>query len=67
MENNDAMVKKFVKIYPSYIDKELKHSEGRRIPMSIAVENPRSIEIYAVCSKILGLDAREENVKINIF
>ncbi len=63
MENNEAMKKKYIKIYPTYIDKQLKHSEGRKVPLSVAVENPQSQEINAVCAKILSLDSALENVK----
>ena len=40
MENKDNLKKKWVKIYPSYIDKGLKVSEGRKVSNTIAVENP---------------------------
>jgi signal recognition particle subunit SRP19 len=64
MENNDALRKKFIKIYPIYIDKQLKHSEGRKVPLSDAVENPLAEEIQAVCVKILGLDTIREKVNL---
>ena len=64
MENNEALKKKYIKIYPTYIDKHLKHSEGRKIPLTIAVENPLSVEINAVCAKILNLDSHIEIVKL---
>jgi signal recognition particle subunit SEC65 len=63
MENNEALKKKYIKIYPSYIDKQLKHSEGRKVPLSVAVENPLTTEINAVCNQILGLDSASEKVK----
>ena len=66
MENNEALKKKYIKIYPSYIDKQLKHSEGRKVPLSIAVENPLSSEINAVCVQILGMDSAPEKVKSNL-
>jgi signal recognition particle subunit SEC65 len=66
MENNEALKKKYIKIYPSYIDKQLKHSEGRKIPLSVAVENPLTSEIHAVCVKIMGLDSVAEKVLIQL-
>ena len=62
MENNEALKKKYIKIYPTYIDKKLKHSEGRKIPLGVAIETPLSVEIFAVCSKVLNLDSQIENV-----
>jgi signal recognition particle subunit SEC65 len=67
MESQETLVKKYIKIYPSYIDKALKHSEGRKVSSSIAMENPRIEEINAVCSQVLGLDSKKENVEPNFY
>ena len=53
--------KKYVKIYPVYIDKTLKLSEGRKIKSDICTENPRAKDIYRVCNEILGLKCKLEN------
>ncbi len=63
MENTDSVQKKWVKIYPSYLDKSLKQSEGRKVPNDVAVENPTSREIFLVCGEILKLNSKEEKVK----
>ena len=49
--NNDE----FIKIYPNYIDKDMKISEGRKINSEISVSNPHIKEIYYVC-KNLGFE-----------
>jgi len=46
---------KRVVIYPNYIDSTKTRSEGRRIPLKIAVPNPRIDEIYAA-AEALGLN-----------
>ncbi|CAL9737405.1 signal recognition particle subunit Sec65p [Monosporozyma servazzii] len=38
-------IKKFQIIYPCYFDKNRSHKEGRRVPLSLAVENPLAITI----------------------
>ena len=53
--------KKYVKVYPVYIDKTLKYSEGRKINKEICTENPRAKDIYRVCNEILGLKCKLEN------
>ena len=53
--------KKYVKIYPVYIDKTLKLSEGRKIKQDICTENPKAKDIYRVCNEILGLKCKLEN------
>ena len=52
--------KKYVKIYPIYIDKTMKYSEGRKIKIESCVENPRARDIYRVCEEILGLKCKLE-------
>jgi hypothetical protein len=66
MESSEALQKKWVKIYPSYIDKALKHSEGRKVSSAIAVENPTCRDIFIVCSEILKLNCSEQFVNILI-
>ena len=62
MEQIDTMKKQWVKVYPTYIDKALKHSEGRKIACDIAVENPTTKEIFAICAEELRLDCKQEIV-----
>ena len=66
MEKTEDKKKKWIKIYPSYIDKALKHSEGRKVAINYAVENPNIREIFGVCSTILSLECKEEIVFILI-
>ena len=66
METTDGIQKNWVKIYPSYLDKNIKHSEGRKVPNDVAVENPTSREIFFDCGEILRLNAKEEKVKLEI-
>ena len=63
MEQADTIQKQWVKIYPSYIDKALKHSEGRKISATLAVENPSIKEIFAICADQLRLDSKMEVVR----
>jgi len=42
-------------IYPAYLDSSLSRKEGRRIPRSIAVHNPRPEEIIRAAEE-LGLN-----------
>jgi len=46
-------------IYPVYLNAKKTMAEGRRVPLSIAVENPSPTEIAEVC-KYLGLEAEIE-------
>ena len=55
-----AEEKKYVKVYPIYIDKALKYSEGRKINKELCVENPRAKDISKVCEEILGLKCKLE-------
>jgi signal recognition particle subunit SEC65 len=64
MEQVDQLQKKWIKIYPSYLDKDLKCSEGRKISSNIAVSNPNTKEIFVVCSELLKLGCKEEKVVI---
>lgn len=60
MESDDLLKKKWVKVYPSYIDKTLKYSEGRRVASTIAVESPNIKEIFIICAEVLKLDCAQE-------
>jgi signal recognition particle subunit SEC65 len=64
MESTKDIKKKYIKIYPTYIDKGIKYSEGRKIASGIAVENPHIREIAAVCAEMLGLEVKLEVVII---
>ena len=64
METQEQLKKTWVKFYPSYIEKTLKHSEGRKINSEIAVENPTIKEIFAICAEQLKLDCKQELVNI---
>ena len=52
--------KKYVKVYPIYLDKNIKYSEGRKINKEICVENPKAKDIFRVCTEILGLKCKLE-------
>ena len=52
--------KKYVKVYPIYIDKGVKYCEGRKINKELCVENPKAKDIYRVCSEFLGLKCKLE-------
>ncbi len=65
MESNDKLMKTWVKIYPIYIDKGVKRSEGRKVANEFAVENPSIKEIFAIIGSI-NLECFAENVNLNI-
>ena len=44
--------KKPIIIYPEYFDYNLKRSEGRKVPLSEAVRNPKIDELSNLLSKI---------------
>ena len=52
--------KKYVKVYPIYIDKNLKCSQGRKISSQSCTENPKVKDIEKVCKEILGLKCKVE-------
>jgi signal recognition particle subunit SEC65 len=57
--------KNWIKVYPIYIDKNTKLSEGRKVAIKYAVEQPVSSDIYQALTKILNLPCKlEEEVKI---
>lgn len=53
----------FICIYPAYLNNKKTIAEGRRIPISKAVENPTATEIQDVCSAV-GLNAFLEKNKM---
>ncbi|XP_035744351.1 signal recognition particle 19 kDa protein [Egretta garzetta] len=44
--------KRFICIYPAYLNNKKTIAEGRRIPIDKAVENPTSTEIQDVCAAV---------------
>ncbi len=52
--------KKYVKVYPIYIDKGVKYSEGRKINSELCVEKPNALTIQRVCTELLGLKCKLE-------
>lgn len=62
MESNDKIIKSWIKIYPIYIDKGIKRSEGRKIADQFSVENPTIKEIFAIV-KSINLECLAESVK----
>ena len=50
--------KKYVKVYPIYIDKDLKYSKGRKINLELCVEKPNPMQIQRVCEELLGLKCK---------
>ncbi len=56
-----------IKIYPTYLDKNLKCCDGRKVALMACVENPVTEEIRDICN-YFGLDATiEKGVKFNYF
>uniref|UniRef100_A0A2K6FN05 Signal recognition particle 19 kDa protein n=1 Tax=Propithecus coquereli TaxID=379532 RepID=A0A2K6FN05_PROCO len=43
----------FICIYPAYLNNKKTIAEGRRIPISKAVENPTATEIQDVCKSVM--------------
>ncbi|XP_008832532.1 signal recognition particle 19 kDa protein [Nannospalax galili] len=54
---------RFICIYPAYLNNKKTIAEGRRIPISKAVENPTATEIQDVCMAV-GLNAFLEKNKM---
>ena len=52
--------KKPFTIYPEYFDHRLKRSEGRKVPLSVAVKSPKVEELSAIMSD-LGYDFQISN------
>ncbi|ELW72498.1 Signal recognition particle 19 kDa protein [Tupaia chinensis] len=55
---------RFLCIYPAYLNNKKTNAEGRRIPVSKAVENPTATEIQDVCS-VVGLNVLLEKNKMS--
>ena len=47
--------KKYVKVYPIYINKNVRYEKGRKINLELCVEKPDSLQILRVCKELLGL------------
>ena len=52
MENTEKLQKNWIKIYPIYIDKDMKRSEGRKMPTEFSVEAPTAKEIHSLMKSI---------------
>ncbi len=62
MESKENIEKKWVKVYPIYIDKEVKISEGRKVNLQDSTEQPTVKAIYQVVTEFLGLKGKIEEV-----
>ena len=62
MESKENIEKKWVKVYPIYIDKEVKISEGRKVNLKDSTEQPTVKAIYQVVTEFLGLKGKIEEV-----
>ena len=62
MESKENIEKKWVKVYPIYIDKEVKISEGRKVNLNNSTEEPTAKAIYQVVTEFLGLKGKIEEV-----
>jgi signal recognition particle subunit SRP19 len=60
MESDNITTKTWIKIYPSYIDKELKHSEGRKVSNELAIEKPSAHEIYTILKNVFDMDCKAQ-------
>lgn len=67
VESAEKLEKNWVKVYPIYIDKGVKLSEGRKVSIANSAENPTAKDIYAVCSQFLGLNCKIEPVFYNFY
>lgn len=52
METTEKLQKNWVKVYPIYIDKDMKRSEGRKMPAEFSVEAPTAKEIHSLMKSI---------------
>ena len=52
--------KKYLTVYPIYIDKGVKYAKGRKINTELCVENPNAAIIERVCVELLGLKCKLE-------
>jgi signal recognition particle subunit SEC65 len=58
---NPKQSTEWIKIYPSYLDKTIKKSEGRKMGSEFCVENPMIRELYVIC-KSFNLEVVAEDV-----
>ena len=56
MESQDNIEKKWVKVYPIYIDKGVKIREGRKVSLLNYTEEPSAKAIYKVCKEFFELN-----------
>ena len=59
--DNKTLTKDWTKIYPIYLDKAMKKSEGRKMSVNLCVENPTIKELYLVL-KSLNFEVIAEDV-----
>ena len=60
--------KNWIRIYPIYIDKDVKLSEGRKVSINYSCEQPSSSDIYQALTETLNLPCKlEEEVKFIIY
>lgn len=64
MEESHAKDKNIIKIYPSYFDKNLKVSDGRRVCLNDAIEDPSCEEVYNAIHQILKFECVPEYVSL---
>ena len=62
MESQQNIEKKWVKVYPIYIDKGVKMREGRKINLENCTEEPSAKAIFQVCKEFFGLNCKMEEV-----
>ena len=55
--------KNWIRIYPIYIDKDVKLSEGRKVSINNSCEQPSSSDIYQALTKTLNLPCKLEEEK----
>ena len=58
--------KNWIRIYPIYIDKDVKLSEGRKVSINNSCEQPSSSDIYQAITKILNLPCKLEE-EVNLY
>ena len=61
MEKDSNKSKEWIKIYPIYLDKAMKKSEGRKLGTQYCVENPSIKELFVIC-KNFNLETVAEDV-----
>ena len=59
--SNPNQTNEWIKIYPIYLDRTIKKSEGRKLGNEFCVENPMIRELYVIC-KSLNLEVIAEDV-----